>query len=355
MDVAASIEVALQPSEAFDSIVDELALSLEKSGLKFEGRPGGLVTEGQLQVGEIENWIAGSRISIAWHPKSWQEDQQNRLVISFERDGEGTRVTITSQDWDRILGDDGKELLGWFAGEIAAPLMLALTPKHLGDWITDRHGRSPSGNRSRETYRNPIYHWPNFLAILNVLSLKPEDYLLEVGCGGGAFLHEALKSGCRAAAIDHSADMIRVATDANREAISEGRLVIEKSEADSLPYSDGAFTCAVMTGVFGFIDDPLACFKEIFRTLQNGGRLVVFTSTKELAGTPAAPEPVASRLHFYEDSELENLARLVGFSSARVDHPSFYKYAKKVGVPEETLDLFKGTAYSQLLIAKKGE
>jgi hypothetical protein len=35
-----------------------------------------------------------------------------------------------------------------------------------------------------------------------------------------------------------------------------------------------------------------------------GGRLALYTTSPELRGTPAAPEPLASRGHFYEDEEL---------------------------------------------------
>ena len=41
------------------------------------------------------------------------------------------------------------------------------------------------------------------------------------------------------------------------------------------------------------------------------GRLSVYTGP-ELRGTPAAPEPVASRGHFYADRELEDLVRRAG-------------------------------------------
>src|SRR5439155_26951158 len=109
----------------------------------------------------------------------------------------------------------------------------------LGDWITDRRARRPSGAMSRDVYKNPTHHWPNFLAILDVLALSPRDYLLEVGCGGGAFLHEALKSVSRASAIDHSPDMVKLATEQNHESIRNGRLKISIAEADSLPFPDG--------------------------------------------------------------------------------------------------------------------
>jgi len=351
--VQVSLDVSLTPLETFDSFVEELTISLDKRGLRFDALSGGSISDGNLRVGTVEEWSAGKHISMIWRPKSWGENRQNRLVVSFEELNGGTRVTVESRDWDTILQDDKRELLGWFADEVASKLILASTPNSLGEWITDRSARQPSGARSRDIYRNPTYHWPNFFAIFEVLSLQPDDYLVEVGCGGGAFLHEALKSGCRAAAMDHSPDMIRVATELNKEAISAKRLSITRSEADSLPYDDSVFTCAVMTGVLNFLPDPLATFKEVFRVLKPGGRFMVFTGTKKLKGTPAAPEPIASRLHFYEDDELGEIAKQAGFSIVRVEHPSLYEYAKKAGVPESDLELFSGIGGDQLLVTVK--
>jgi SAM-dependent methyltransferase len=221
--------------------------------------------------------------------------------------------------------------------------------------LTDRKARKPSGPEARITYGDPIYHKPNFLAILNALAVKKDDYLLEVGCGGGVFLNWALKSGCRAAAIDHSPDMVALAKETNAEAVREKRLEILESEADRLPYPDSTFTCAVSTGVFGFISNPSGALSEVHRVLKKGGRYLMFTGTKELKGTPAAPEPMASRLHFYEDDELVELVRRAGFESAHFDHPDMSGYARQSGIPEEVVtSLFSGESRNgQLLIASK--
>ena len=260
---------------------------------------------------------------------------------------------VESKNWADVLGGDASEFLGWYVGEVVAPILSSSAPRRLGDWITDRHARQPSGKNSRKFYRNPVYHWPNFLAILGVLNLQPEDNLVEVGCGGGAFLHEALKSGCRASAIDHSADMVRLAAKTNRDSIARNRLKVELGDADQLPYPAGTFTCAVMTGVLGFLPDATRAFGEVFRVLRSGGRFVAFTSTKEIRGTPAAPEPAASRIHFYEDVELERLARDAGFDEVRVEHPSLLEFAKRTGMPKSDIDLFRGKSGSQLLVCVK--
>src|SRR5258708_35581048 len=112
-------------------------------------------------------------------------------------------------------------------------------------------------------------------------------------------LKEALKSGCRAAAIDHSPDMVRLAQEVNHGAVAEGRLAVKQASADHLPFPDATFTCAAMTGVLGFLPDPIAALREIRRELGEGGRRGVLGSDPTLAGTAAAPEPVASPVAFH--------------------------------------------------------
>jgi SAM-dependent methyltransferase len=353
MGVRTSIDLRLDPAAAFDAVTDELSLALASRGMEFPSAAGGRIAAGGKEVGRIVRWQPPEEIEIDWISAGWQPAPAAPVRVRFERIEDGTRVTLERPDAASLLGDERYELAGWFAGEAAAPLLHAMAPDPLADWYTDRRARRPSGPEARATYRDPLYHRPNFKAILAILKLRPEDYLLEVGCGGGAFLKDALAGGCRAAAIDHSPDMLRVARELNRDAIRHGRLELHQAEADSLPFSDNTFTCAVMTGVFGFLPHPLESLREIWRVLVPGGRFALFTGSKELRGTPAAPEPMASRLYFYEDLELEQMARTAGFRKARMEHPDFEPLAREAGVPEEFLELFRGRGGGQLLLAHK--
>lgn len=281
-------------------------------------------------------------ISIEWPALSWEPGSTPAVVqIRVGASEGGSSVTLDVRGLGRHLGaSESSDLVGWFVSEILRPVVRAPSPDRASDWWTDRRARSPSGERSRAGYSDPIYHRPNFLAILDRIGLSRDDMLLEVGCGGGAFLRDALESGCRAYAIDHSPEMVATTRALNRAAIEDGRLEVREADAHSLPFPDRLCTVAVSTGVLHFLDDPVRALSEVRRVLRPGGRLCVFIGSKELRGTPAAPEPMASRLHWYEDEELVALARAAGFADARVDRPDLEPYARRVGVPPEAMPLF---------------
>lgn len=336
------IDLPLAPQAAFEALVDEISIALQTSGLSMEAHPNGQIKRDGQIVGRVEAWEPSKNVLIRWNSEGGVE-------IRFESIDGGTRASILSFVSNPLIGDS--EAAGWFATEFASPFILSTMPARSEDWITDRRARKPSGPQARAVYREPLYHYPNFKVILAELALKPSDYLLDVGCGGGALLKEALQSGCRAAGIDHSADMTRVASELNATAVAEGRLEIHQASAVHLPFADKTFTCASMTGVFGFLPDPVAALKEIWRVLKSEGRLVLLGSDPALRGTPAAPEPIASRLRFYTDSELRQLAVDAGFNDAKVERREMLAFARQVGVPEEHLPLFAGGA--PFLIARK--
>jgi len=180
------------------------------------------------------------------------------------------------------------------------------------DWLTDRVARRPAGDRAREVYGADDAHDFARRAILDVLALGPGDRLLELGCGGGLLLRDALATGAAATGLDHSEDMVALA----RERAPGAEVVLGRVEAP--PFADDAFSAVAMSIVLMFLPGPVAALRECRRVLEPGGRLAVYTSAPELRGTPAAPEPIASRAHFYEDAELLALAERSGFASVAV-------------------------------------
>lgn len=179
-------------------------------------------------------------------------------------------------------------------------------------WLIDRVARCPSGRQAIAVYGAEETHDFARRAILEVLDLAPGDRLLDLGCGGGQLLRDALAAGAQATGVDHSPEIVALARDR-----AEGAEVVD-GQADRLPFDDGAFTAVALSVVFFFLDHPVAALRECARVLVTNGRLAVYTTGPSLRGTPAAPEPVASHGHFYDDEQLASLAREAGLAHITV-------------------------------------
>lgn len=180
-------------------------------------------------------------------------------------------------------------------------------------WLTDRIARRPAGRRARDVYGAEDVHDVARRAILDALDLRAGDRLLEVGCGGGLLLRDALAMGATAAGVDHSQEMVELA----HQRAPAAHVV--NGSATALPFTDGAFTALAMSVVFFFLPDPEAALTEARRVLEPSGRVAIYTTSASLRGTPAAPEPLASHSHFYTADELLLLATAAGFQDAAVD------------------------------------
>ncbi len=184
-------------------------------------------------------------------------------------------------------------------------------PRRLADWLTDSLFRRPGGWVARSFYRDAKPHQEAFRETLAALALGPEDRLLEVGCGGGVFLEWAIATGCTARAIDHSAEMLALASRRNASAITAGRLELRDGDAGDLPFADGEFTAAATMNAFFFFDEPQAMLAEVYRTLAPGGRIAIHTAA-------TAPSLVARRMRLYSDGELLRMLEHAGYEHITV-------------------------------------
>ncbi len=187
-----------------------------------------------------------------------------------------------------------------------------LAPESFEDWLTDRVARRPTGRRARAVYGSDDVHDFAREAILRALALRPDDRLIEIGCGGGLLLRAALAAGATVTGIDHSPDMVAL----SRERAPGAEVLL--ASAHRLPFADASFSAVAMSVVFIFLPDPAAILRECERVMITRARLAIYTTGPELRGTPAAPEPLASHSYFRTDAELVALARDGGFTGVTV-------------------------------------
>ena len=120
-------------------------------------------------------------------------------------------------------------------------------------WLFSLFNKSPESN----------------LAAVDRLALDSGDRFLDLGCGLGAALEHAAKTGAALAGVDPSPSM--VARAAERVAGAEVRV----GSAESIPFEDDAFTVAISISTYHHWADVATGLGEIRRVLAPGGRLLI--------------------------------------------------------------------------------
>jgi ubiquinone/menaquinone biosynthesis C-methylase UbiE len=108
-----------------------------------------------------------------------------------------------------------------------------------------------------------------------VLELKPEDDLLEVGCGNGHFIKNYASHVRSVAGLDLSELSVKLATRKNKDRVAVGSAEFVQGDATKLPWEDNRFSVTTAMASFMLFPEPLASLKEMNRVLRPGGRAII--------------------------------------------------------------------------------
>ncbi|MFZ1676692.1 MAG: class I SAM-dependent methyltransferase, partial [Saprospiraceae bacterium] len=115
--------------------------------------------------------------------------------------------------------------------------------------------------------------------IYALLSTVGDGQYLDVGCGTGNYTIPLSKKGLKFTGVDPSEVMLNEAKSKSQE--------IEwiNGSVESLPFADNIFDGAIATLTVHHWNNIEKGFKELFRVLKPGSRVVIFTSSpKQMAG-----------------------------------------------------------------------
>ncbi|NHJ02486.1 MAG: class I SAM-dependent methyltransferase [Candidatus Heimdallarchaeota archaeon] len=171
---------------------------------------------------------------------------------------------------------------------------------------------------------SPIQHIGGISAtaeLLEMLSLKKNEYILDVGCGGGyTACLIAEKYECRVEGIDASPVMIENARRRAEKRKLEDLVTFQLADVYQLPFKDNKFDCAFFESFLNVLPgDREAALAEIARVVQFGGRI----GGNELVTTPDIPEEIQEEVNhltpylgnFMNPEELKALFQRAGLSS----------------------------------------
>jgi ubiquinone/menaquinone biosynthesis C-methylase UbiE len=117
--------------------------------------------------------------------------------------------------------------------------------------------------------------------LTEVLAIKKERRLLDVGCGGGqsAIRLKEIYPHLQIVGIDLSADQIARARQRTQRRGYE--IQFEVADAQRLPFPDASFDVVYSFGSAKHWPDPLRGFSECWRVLKSGGELLVADATSD--------------------------------------------------------------------------
>jgi SAM-dependent methyltransferase len=150
---------------------------------------------------------------------------------------------------------------------------------------------------------------------LALLQLRPEDAVLEIGCGHGETLAKAANVVSRGflCGIDFSPVMFGHATRRHRRLVAEKRIEFHLGSSDRLPFDDQSFDKVFAVHTIYFWKTPLDHLAEARRVLKPGGRFVLGFRPAEDAGFRATyPGEI---YHIRPEAEIAQLAGDAGFEA----------------------------------------
>ena len=142
----------------------------------------------------------------------------------------------------------------------------AVNDRLFDDWPEkyDRWFETPIGALVKK-YENEL--------LLDLLQPRPEEKILDAGCGTGVFTYNILGAGSHVTGFDISYPML------TRAGVKTKGLPFRAVAGDMryLPFADDCFDKTVSMTALEFIDDGRAAVEDLFRVTKKGGVVVVTT------------------------------------------------------------------------------
>ena len=154
----------------------------------------------------------------------------------------------------------------------------------------------------------PVAEAGVYTAVAEALDLQPDDELLDIGCGPGAFLAAKAHHVRRVVGLDPSPTMLHEAERRLADRLLAGTARLVTGSAADLPFGDGEFSA--VTAIFAPIKHA-----EAFRVLHPGGRVVFIDNDPRRS----ASEPtVAWGRRRYDEADHRRMFEDAGFTDVTI-------------------------------------
>lgn len=164
----------------------------------------------------------------------------------------------------------------------------------------------PMSDEAAERYVQQYGDHPTNHRTVELAALRPDDVVIDIGCGSGTAVRQAARSATRGRVIgvDLTSAMIRIARERTDGDAAEDRIEFREAAAEELPFPDGTATVVLAVNSVHHWTDLEAGVAEVRRVLAPDGRFVVGDEDDPRGGAGVHTEeqlvPVLDRAGFVE-------------------------------------------------------
>ncbi len=161
---------------------------------------------------------------------------------------------------------------------------------------------------------------------LSHVAIKPNDKILDVGCGGGRTINKltAIATAGKVYGIDYSEQSVAAARRTNARLIDIGRIEIQQGTVSKLPFAENTIDLVTAIETHLFWPDLPNDFRELFRVLKSSGVLLIvaeiYKGGKYLEGVrkKILHKHLAAHMNLLTADEHRELFRKAGFSDVQI-------------------------------------
>lgn len=142
---------------------------------------------------------------------------------------------------------------------------------------------------------------------------NPTGTALDIGCGGGETILNLLKYNKihHIIGIDYSLDAVKVAIKKNKDFVKKKKADIIQGDVTALPFPRDFFDIIMAVRSHYFWDDYEKAFGEIYRTLIQGGKMIIFSERYKIQ---------YHMKNYNTDESMTRLLTKIGFNNILIEN-----------------------------------
>lgn len=148
------------------------------------------------------------------------------------------------------------------------------------------------------------------------MDIKPDDIVLDIGCGGGANVRRLIAkcpSG-HVTGVDYSDVSVRMSTEENKKAIEEGKCTIQQADVMRLPFAEDSFDVVTAFETIYFWPDIHKSLQEVCRVLKAGGHFYPVNEANGTSERDAKTMASIANMQMFTAQQLVDVLTAAGFA-----------------------------------------